>query len=284
MAPTADSPAERIPQVAVVVTTYNNPRLLELCLTSLVHQTEKNFVLHIADDGSKPETESVIARLAPEFLHRPLHHWHEDLGYRKALINNTVFRSLGDFDIVILVDHDTIAHKRFVEDHLAMHRGKKRALFMGRRIDLGPELSASLTPEQIGEFQQGLSWPLLRSWWRGETRNLSRALRISAPILQILFGRRRVRDLLGSNFSISRELLWEINGYDEDFQGYWGEDGDLFVRARNSGALISGLKSFAIQYHLFHKRLEPTKTHEAEYQRRLTDPEYRRCKNGIFKN
>jgi glycosyltransferase involved in cell wall biosynthesis len=271
-----------MPRAAVVVSTYNNPRLLELCLTSLIHQSERNFVLHIADDGSEAGTEDVIARLSPKFLHRPLHHWHPDEGYRKALINNTVFRTLGDFDVVILVDGDTIEHEKFVEDHLSMH-DKKRTLFMGRRIDLGPEISGSITPASVQEIQRGLSWPLLKSWWTGETKNLSRALRISAPLLQSLFRRGRVRDLLGSNFSICRELLWEINGYDEEFEGYWGEDGDLFVRARNSGARILGLKSFAIQFHLFHKRLVPTKAHEENYQRQLQDPSYRHCEAGIFK-
>lgn len=271
-------------RLALVVTTYNNPRLLELCLTSLAHQTDRDFALHIADDGSGPETKALIERLAPSFREPPIHHWHPDQGYRKAIINNIAFKALGDADVVICVDGDTIAHHRFIEDHRRAHVANDRVLFMGRRIDLGPRISASLSTPMIPEFQKGLSLPLLRSWWAGETKNLSRAIRVANPTLQKLFRRNTVKDLLGSNFSVSRPALWDVNGYNEDFQSYWGEDGELFVRLRNTGVRIFGLKSYAIQFHVHHKRLEPTKEHESLYDRLLADHQYKRCTRGIFKN
>jgi GT2 family glycosyltransferase len=241
------------------------------------------FDVHIADDGSGAETKAKIESLAPLFPHGIEHHWHADEGYRKAKINNDVFRKLSDYSVVILVDGDTIAHHRFIEDHLSRHKNRPRLLFMGRRIDLSPNLSSSLSEENITAFNRGLPLSLLASVLARETKNLSRAFRITSPILQKLLRRNRVKDLLGSNFSISRELLFEVNGYDEAYQAYWGEDGDLFVRVRNAGAEIEGLKSFAIQYHLYHPRLEPKKEHEALYQERLRDNSYRRCKMGISK-
>jgi predicted glycosyltransferase involved in capsule biosynthesis len=90
-----------------------------------------------------------------------------------------------------------------------------------------------------------------------------------------------VPDLLGSNFSISTKLLHEVNGYNEDFQAYWGEDGDLFVRVRNAGALIRGRKNFAVQFHLDHPRLEPKAEYQERYQALLKDRSYVRCLNGI---
>lgn len=77
--------------------------------------------------------------------------------------------------------------------------------------------------------------------------------------------------------------MLEVNGYNEDFQSYWGEDGDLFVRVRNSGVKHYGIIGYAVQWHLYHRRLEETIEHVQSYQRLLQDREYRVCKNGIQK-
>lgn len=271
-------------RTAIVVTTYNNPRALGLTLAGFAQQSDSHFSLFIADDGSGAETKAKIDSYRSSLRH-PLHHeWHPDEGYRKSLINNKVFALLGDYQLVILADGDTIPHYRFVEDHKFAHLKRGAELFMGRRIDLGPWLSGQISEQMIGDFQQGPSLLLLQSWLRGETHNLSRSLRICVPWLQKLLRRDRVPDLLGSNFSVRRELLWRVNGYDEDFRGYWGEDGDLFVRLRNSGARILGLKSFAIQFHLDHKRLEPTPENLERYRSILRLKDYCRCPRGIVKD
>ena len=266
---------------AVVITTYNNPDFLALCLRSFSNQTSADFDLFVADDGSQDETRLRLEKLRGE-LRRPLRHfWHADQGYQKSRINNEVFRGLAAYQTVICVDHDTIAHRRFVEDHLAAHVGSPRRCFMGRRVELGPVLTARLTERNVTEFNRGLSFPLVASGLRGDTRRWLRGLRIGSPRLRSWLGRDRVPDLLGSNFSISRELLFEVNGYNEEYQAYWGEDGDLFVRLRNSGAELMGSKSLAIQFHLDHPRQEPSPAHQARYRLLLEDRMYRRCRQGI---
>ena len=52
--------AIRKKNIAVVITTYNNPKSLELCLLSFQNQTYQNFEIFIADDGSKDETRDLI--------------------------------------------------------------------------------------------------------------------------------------------------------------------------------------------------------------------------------
>ena len=271
-------------KVALVITTYQSPHALGLCLESLVHQTEKDFTLHICEDGNDAETRAVVDRFRSEFRNGIEHRWHEDLGYRKAKINNDVFRELGAFDVVICVDGDTIEHFRFVEDHLKMHENEKSLLFMGRRVELGRDVTEWLREDRVRGFTRGLSWSLIRSAMGGQTRNAMRALRVRAPFLQKLLGRDRVPDLLGSNYSLSRDLLFRVNGYDEDYQSYWGEDGDLYIRIRNSGAKIIGLKGYAIQYHLDHPRRDPSPEHREKYEKMLARRDYVRCENGITKN
>jgi len=278
----------RARQIAVVITTYNNPKSLELCLLSLRAQTYQNFEVHIADDGSKDETRDLILRLKHEMPFQLYHHWHPDEGYRKARINNSVFRQLDParIAIVVCIDHDVILHHRFIEDHYRAHQkeGFSPLLFMGRRVDLGPEVSSRIRPEEIEHFQRGLGWELVLSAFRGETRNVLRSVRLDGPgwLLKLL-KRDRVYDLLGSNYSIDLGTLTAVNGYNEDYQSYWGEDGDLFVRVRNLGVKHYGIIGYAIQWHIHHKRLEETPEHVQAYQTLLMNRTYTECKNGMRK-
>lgn len=276
-------------RAALVITTYNNPRFLGLVLQSLTHQTSQDFDLFIADDGSSSSTREKIESFRSRFEAQgiQLHHeWHPDNGYQKAKINNVVFKKLGNYSIVICMDHDVVAHYRFVEDHLRIHSQNTdhKILFMGRRVELGEQVTRSLTEENVLSFNKGITLRLFLSALQSDTQNVGRAFRIAHPLIQKLLHRDRVKDLLGSNFSLSRELLWEVNGYDEDYRSYWGEDGDLFIRIRNSGARLIGLKGYAIQYHLNHPRLEPNAEAQARYDQMLGNLSYRRCTNGIFKS
>jgi glycosyltransferase involved in cell wall biosynthesis len=278
-----------VPNVAVVITTYNNPKSLELCLLSFSNQTFRNFEIYIADDGSGDETRDLILRMKREHEDLLIYHiWHPDQGYRKSKINNTVFRQLDPlkYPIVICVDHDVVVHHRFVEDHYRAHLCENFGplMFMGRRVDLGEEFTATVTPENVLKLNQGLNWGLLVSGWKGETKNIMRSVRMDPPdwLLKLL-KRDRVHDLLGSNFSISTRVLHDVNGYNEDFNSYWGEDGDLFVRVRNSGVKCVGKIGYAVQWHLYHKRLEETPEHIQVYRALLENHEYKRCKNGITK-
>lgn len=271
-------------RAAVVVTTYNNPGYLALCLRSLTNQSAAEFDVFIADDGSREETRATIDRLRPLFGCAVHHFWHPDLGYQKARINNEVFRHVRDYPVVICVDHDVVLHRRFVEDHLSVHRAQPRACFMGRRVELGPKITATLTEENVCSFNRGISPVLLASGLMGDSQRALRGLRITSPFLRRALGRDRVPDLLGSNFSVASSLLFEVNGYDEDYRSYWGEDGDLFIRLRNAGARLLGSKSIALQFHLDHPRLEPDLMSQQRYAELLKDHGYRRCRNGIEKD
>lgn len=274
--------------VAVVVTTYNNPRSLELCILSFQNQTYQNFEIFIADDGSKDETRDLILRLKRELPFPIYHHWHPDEGYRKAKINNSVFRQIdpAKFPVLICIDHDVIVHDHFIQDHYLRHETAHFSplLFMGRRVDLSPKLSEAITPSNVTEFNRGFNLKLLSSGLKGETKHVLRSVRLTGPKWLLHFLKRdRVFDLLGSNYSIQTQTMHDVNGYNEDYQSYWGEDGDLFVRVRNRGVKLDGLNGYAIQWHLFHKRLDETKEHVERYRELLKQTDYIECKNGMRK-
>jgi glycosyltransferase involved in cell wall biosynthesis len=46
--------------ISILLATYNWPQALKLCLESLATQTDTNFEIIIADDGSADETKQLI--------------------------------------------------------------------------------------------------------------------------------------------------------------------------------------------------------------------------------
>ncbi|MBI3543621.1 MAG: glycosyltransferase, partial [Deltaproteobacteria bacterium] len=80
------------PLASLIMTTYNAPRHLELALAGLQIQTEKNFELHIADDGSTSETSDVVEQFMQRAPFPVVYSWQQDLGYRKTKILNEAIR------------------------------------------------------------------------------------------------------------------------------------------------------------------------------------------------
>ena len=75
-------------KTAVIVTTYNRPDALAAVLAGYFEQTEMDFELLVADDGSTDDTRALIANhaaRAPFALH---HVWQEDSGFRPGAARN----------------------------------------------------------------------------------------------------------------------------------------------------------------------------------------------------
>lgn len=104
-------------QVSLIVSTYNFPQALRLCLQSAKRQTVLPNEILIADDGSTEETRDLIKAMREEMPCPIIHLWQEDKGFRKSRIMNQAFAaSKGEY--IVQIDGDIIMHRRFIEDHL----------------------------------------------------------------------------------------------------------------------------------------------------------------------
>ena len=74
--------------IAVVVATYEWPDALDAVLFGLSEQTDSDFDLVVADDGSGPETAAVVERWRKAFAERLRHARQEDEGFRLARVKN----------------------------------------------------------------------------------------------------------------------------------------------------------------------------------------------------
>ena len=103
--------------ISVIVSTYNREDALEAVLRSLAAQSDADFEVVVADDGSGPATAALVETWKGKLGRRLDHVWQEDRGFRAAEIRNrAILASRGDY--CIFLDGDCIARPDFV----AMHR------------------------------------------------------------------------------------------------------------------------------------------------------------------
>ena len=75
-------------KISIVISTYNSEEWLHKVLLGYSIQTEKDFEIIIADDGSTSKTKDVIDSFRSQFLNEIIHVWQEDEGFRKCKILN----------------------------------------------------------------------------------------------------------------------------------------------------------------------------------------------------
>ncbi len=267
--------------ISLIITTYNQPDFLDMTLTSVINQTFKNFEILIADDGSDKRTKEIITKYILMGLNIK-HIWHKDIGYRKAkILNKAIKKSTADY--IVFIDGDCILHKNFIYYHYKYR--KKGYVLSGRRVELGIKFTKQINLVQIqtGKFDK-INIALLISALKKDSKNFHRSIPIENKFIRKINKWDYVPDILGSNFSLYKNDLLRVNGFNEDLKNYWGEDGDLFIRLRNSRIKLKSLKNLAVQYHLYHKRRNPSKSNVKWYYAAVENNfTYTICKNGIKK-
>lgn len=235
------------PFLSVVITTYDRPDALMAVVLACFAQTDKNFEIIIADDGSGHNTQECVARLKTLATVALTHVWQPDLGFRAAMARNRGTRAArGDY--IIFLDGDCIPQADFVARHRQL--AQRGYLVSGSRV----LLSAALT----GRVLAGRVHPLALGW----TAKLR--LRIAGDINKVAqllvswpdVGRTRQdfswRRIKSCNLAVWRSDLDTVNGFDESFLGWGHEDSDLVVRLFNAGVMRKD-GAFATEVlHLWH--------------------------------
>ena len=235
--------------VSVIVSTYNQPRVLRHCLLALGLQTYDDFEVLIADDGSREETRELVEREARNFSHPLKHIWHEDEGFRKTVIlNKAVLAASGDY--LVFLDGDCVTHPEFVREHA---RAARPGYYLnGSLIRLSKDLSDRVTEAAIRSGQA-----FQPAWLMRQGRNFDRRyLRLALPygLRQKLNAHTRTTLYwLGSNSSCFKSDALALNGFDHRFT-YGFEDADFGYRLELSGIRASTVRWTAVVLHLWHER------------------------------
>lgn len=230
------------PKTSLLVSTYNWPKALELCLKSIFYQVHMPDEILIADDGSREDTKEMIDSYRP-LINVPMKHiWHEDLGFRKTIILNEAIRQ-SSYEYVIQTDGDIILHPDFIKDHL--EHARPGFFVRGSRALISPKKTSRLIEAKNNHI----------TWNDRGIENKLNAFR--DPVLSSVFGlfnnKHSIEGVKGCNFSFWKKDFIKVNGFNNDFVGWGREDSELAVRLINSGVYKIHLKFNAICFHLHHE-------------------------------
>ncbi len=199
-------------------------------LRSLSHQTDPDFEVIVADDGSGSATAELVDAWKAK-LGKPLAHvWHEDRGFRASEIRNqAIAASHGEY--CVFLDGDCVVRPDFIAVH--RHLAEPGWFVTGNRALLSPALTAhvlrdGLTPETWGFGR----W--LTERWRGGVNRLSALLHLPLGPLRRL-RQRAWRGARSCNLAIWRSDLDRVDGFDADYSGWGKEDSDIIVRLLHAG-------------------------------------------------
>jgi cellulose synthase/poly-beta-1,6-N-acetylglucosamine synthase-like glycosyltransferase len=195
------------------------------------------------------------------------------------MLNKAILASRAGY--LVFIDGDCLPHKDFLRDHAEGRR--KGVLLSGRRVNWSKEISDGITLGAIesGAFEK-LSLRILADGLQARSANLEDGIRIGNPFLRGMLHRNRPR-ILGCNFSVEKDLLERINGFNEDYRSPGlGEDSDLAFRLQLIGVKLFTLRYLAILYHLYHPRTVVGEENHRLYDRVVATAKPL-CLNGLRK-
>jgi glycosyltransferase involved in cell wall biosynthesis len=226
-------------RVSLIVTTYNRPDALLLVLKSIERQSSLPSEIIIADDGSNNDTREVIYNFQSSSSLKIIHSWQKDDGFRAAKSRNkAIAKSSSEY--IILIDGDTILHSEFVQDHI--NNAQVSFFIQGKRVLLTKKATNNLLERKnikLSFLSKGIQ---------------NRQNAIYSALLSKLFSKKTIllRGIKTCNMSFFKKDCINVNGFNNNIEGWGREDSEYAARLLNSGIKRKNLRFNAIQFHLWH--------------------------------
>lgn len=255
--------------VSVVITTFNRSDALLAVLVGLSRQTDSNFEVIVADDGSRNEHVVALAQSPLARSLKVVHVWHPDIGFTASRIRNRgVAASRGSY--IIFIDGDCVPEVDFIARHRAL--AAPGYFINGSRVLLSDRLSQQVTHgnEQLSGRSSGY-W--IKQRLLGNANKLTGLLRLPDWKGRMDHGIPWTR-VRGCNMAIWRTDFERIDGFDESFVGWGHEDADLVLRLHHTGVKRKNGFCSTEVFHLWHReavRTQASQNAATVAQRVLTD-------------
>jgi glycosyltransferase involved in cell wall biosynthesis len=236
---------------SVIVATYEWPEALDAVLRALADQSDPDFDLIVADDGSGPETAALVQAWEDQLPLRYVRQ--EDEGYRLARVRNVGAREArGDF--LVFLDGDVVPRRHFVR---ALRSSGVPGWFVaGKRLLLGPDLTNRALSDRLPIQRWSLPHWALHHGQAGPLRALVPRDR-RRPGRQGLPEFFPHADGYGFMLGVARADFERVNGYDARFRGWGGEDVDMAIRLRRLGLRCGWPGPQSTLLHLWHETRKP---------------------------
>lgn len=237
-------PSERL---SIVITTYNRSDALLVVLDGLARQTDQNFEVVIADDGSgglhrDRIFESVVLKSLDV-----VHVWHPDVGFTASRIRNRGVAACGS-SYIVFMDGDCVPEVDFVAQHKAL--AQPRYIVNGSRVLLSADLSACVVSGQEMVCDRSIGF-WVRQRYQGHANKLTHLLRLPDRFgrAQHRFSRKGIRSC---NMGVWKSDFLLVDGFDESFVGWGHEDADFVLRLHGSGVHRKNGFCATEVFHLWH--------------------------------
>jgi glycosyltransferase involved in cell wall biosynthesis len=270
-------------KLSLIVSVYKKINKLKLILYALGIQTFKDFEIIIADDGSGKEMDDFVedfkrnSGLKINYLTQPHN------GFGKNRILNQAIRN-SNTRYLIFLDGDCVPHSDFIKAHF--ENIKKDTVLCGRRVFLGEKLSSMFNKEYVlNKIYQKNNFKILIDSFKKEksSKYFEEGLVFKNKLLRKSFNLRK-NHILGCNFSVQKDLMEKINGFDENYNGAGiGEDTDIEYRLSLINAKFLSVRNLAIVYHLYHEKTVEEKTNYEYFHNNISKSGNYFCKNGLIK-
>lgn len=235
--------------LSIIIPIYNNLRGLKKQLESLnMQKLQKNeiFEVVIVDDGS---TERIKDYIDTQNLNYRLQYFYlekNNNSSRSRTRNFGISKSRGN--LITLLDAGIIVNQLFVqntiselslsENNILLHY--TYGLFSQRSETFDSLVDVSLTSENINKIfsfvQSNESWRDVREDIFGKINNLPAAWSLGWTCA----------------YSLSKKNVLAVQGFDENFKNWGGEDSDISLKLQNHGCTFSFVKN-ACGIHIPHK-------------------------------
>jgi glycosyltransferase involved in cell wall biosynthesis len=233
--------------ISVIVPTFDREDALDAVLRGLAGQSDQDFEVVIADDGSGPATaalvESWISRLAAPL--RQVRHEHDIFRAAEAR-NRAILASRGAY--CVFLDGDCIPRPDFIAAHRAL--AEPGWFVTGNRVLLSGELTEKVLKDGLNPETWGFG-AFLR-------QRLSGGINRLAPLLPLPLGALRKlhpqiwQGARSCNLAVWRSDLDRVDGFDASFSGWGLEDSDLLIRLMRAGARRKDGRFATGVLHLWH--------------------------------
>lgn len=264
-------------KVSLIICFYNRLDLLPICLDSLRGSSADFLEVVLADDGSSEDIVRSVRKLAKNYDFPIIHAWHPRQGARRsATRNNGIRHATGDY--LIFLDADFALLPGAIHSHLKV---AKPGYFVAGRCKYTSEeqcrriLTAGASPALLESIYAELpEEPIKKEHRRFVHYALLRKFRLASP-KKVTFG---------GHFSAFKKDIAAVNGYDENFLGWGGEDIDFALRMVRAGFRGASAIKTARVLHLWHPS-EMAGKHwkegaNMEYFLREAIPVF--CENGLI--
>jgi len=258
-------------RVSLIITTYNRPDSLMLTMRSVENQVILPDEVIIADDGSSSETLQLIKGFQNSSNLTIIHSWQTDKGFRAAKSRNKAI-SKSSSDYIILIDGDVILHNEFIRDHI--NNSESGFFIQGSRV----LLTEGKTKQVLNKEKVNISFI------SDGLQNRKSALH--SNVLSKLFSNKNnyLRGIKTCNMSFYKQDCININGFNNEFNGWGREDSEFVVRLLNSGVNRKNVRFNAIQFHLWHNENTRESLDKNDAILKTTiDGKAKWCDNGLNK-